>query len=108
MTSARLIHRIRWQRRIEAQNASGQAVEEYEDIKTTWAGLKPITGREYYNASGERGTITHEIEIHFDPTLQLRHKDRGLLGDRVFDIQSAVNVGEANHTLLIRVVEHAR
>jgi SPP1 family predicted phage head-tail adaptor len=94
---------ITLQRRGSAQDSVGQTVETWTDISQAWATIKPITGREYFNASGERAEVTHRVSIWWISGVAPR--DRVLYRSRVFDIKSAINVDERNKDLELMCVE---
>jgi SPP1 family predicted phage head-tail adaptor len=95
---------LTFQRRGTAQDASGQEVETWTDVTPqSWARILPVSGREYFNASGERAEVTHRIEINYRA---LAPRDRAVYGSRVFDIKSVINVEERNRDLLLMCTEH--
>lgn len=51
MNIGKLRHRITLQRQINAQNDYGAVVTTWQGIATVWAEIKPISGREYFEAS---------------------------------------------------------
>jgi head-tail adaptor len=85
----RMRHRVTIQTRTPGQDALGQPIDTWVNVKTVWAAIRPINAREFYSASGERGEI----------------KDRIIKGSRVFDIAPPVDVDERRRFLLIRAIE---
>jgi SPP1 family predicted phage head-tail adaptor len=92
------------QRRGTTQDTAGQVVETWTKIETVWATIGPITGREYFNASGERAEVTHRLSIWWGPSVAPR--DRVIYGSRIFDIKSVINVKEMNRDLELMCTEH--
>jgi SPP1 family predicted phage head-tail adaptor len=95
---------ITLQRRGTTQDTTGQVVETWTQLEQAWASIDPVSGREYFNASGERAEVTHKVSIWYGPTVAPR--DRLVYGSRVFDIRSVINVGERNRDLLLMCTEH--
>lgn len=85
------------QRRGHLQDTTGQTRETWQDQAEVWASIRPVSGREYYAASGERGEVTHEILLRFGVTLA--PKDRITFDGRVFDIVSVFNLNERDRYL---------
>lgn len=99
--------RVTFQSRAAGQSSTGQPNGAFTEIMTTWAAIKPISGREYFNASGERAEVTHEIDVQACSELAaLKPKDRALFGSRVFNIKSVLNVEERGRKLLLMCTEH--
>ena len=92
------------QRRGSAQDDAGQEIETWTQTAQVWATIRPIRGREYFNASGERAEITHTISIWYGTTVAPR--DRVVYSGRTFDIQSVINIDERNRDLELMCVEH--
>ena len=98
--------RIVLERRGTTQGTTGQVLENWAAFASVWASVKPIAGREYFNASGERAEISHEIRIRHGVTV--KPKDRAKLDGRIFDIRSVLNENEQNRTLILMAVEHVQ
>lgn len=99
--------RVTFQSRAAGQSSTGQPNGAFAEIMTTWAAIEPVSGREYFNASGERAEVTHKIEVQACSELaSLKPKDRALYGSRVFNIKSVLNVEERGRKLLLMCTEH--
>ena len=85
---------VKIRRRTTTQDAAGQVRETWQTIGEVWASLRPLSGREYYSASGERSEITHEIIIRYG--LEVLSKDRLEVDGRAFDVVTPINIGEQN------------
>lgn len=96
-------HRITFQKYDEdATNENGFPLEEsqrWTDVKTVWAMIKTLQGREYYEAA----TTQNENAVRFvtrytsgiNPDMRIKYKDR------TFEILSVINDDELNKTLTI-------
>lgn len=100
-------HRVTFQRQGSGQSSTGQPNGTFTAVMTTWASVEPISGREYFNASGERAEVTHKIEVQACSELaDLKPKDRAVFGSRVFNIKSVINIEERGRKLQLMCTEH--
>ena len=99
-----LSKKVRLERRAHTQDGAGQNQEVWGLLAEVWASVRPVRGREFYAASGQRAEITHEIVIRHYPDLS--PKDRVVMGARIFAIQSVINAQECNRYTNIMGVEH--
>ena len=100
-----LNHMIEIQRRGQARDTVGQLKETWKNAGRVWASIRPVSGREYFSASGERAEITHSIILRHGVTVAPR--DRIKLGTRTFNVVSVLNTGERNRYLKLMSVEDA-
>lgn len=92
------------QRQVSTRDAAGQVNDDWNEITQWWAAIKPISGREYFNASGERAEVTHEIGMRYG--VDVRPRDRVVYGSRVFNVRSVLNIEERNRHLKLMCSEH--
>jgi SPP1 family predicted phage head-tail adaptor len=96
-------HRIAFQQYDEnAVNENGFPLEEnqrWQDVKTVWAMIKTLQGREYYEAASTQNENTVRFVIRYtsgiNPDMRIKYKDRA------FEILSVINDDERNITLTI-------
>jgi SPP1 family predicted phage head-tail adaptor len=99
MNPGKLNKRITFQRFIEGKDADGFPLEEWQDVKTCWAMIKTLKGREYFqsattqNENSSRFIIRYTTGLH--PDMQILYKGR------TFEIESIINDDEMNKTLTI-------
>ncbi len=105
MTAGTLRHRVTIERRSSGVDSVGQPVDTWTKSADVWASISPVTGNEFYIASGKRAEITHEIMLRHGVTLAPR--DRILFDSRVFDVVSILNSEERNRMLDVKATEHA-
>lgn len=98
-------HRVTIQQQSQAQDSHGQETEVWADVETVWASVRPVSGREFFAASGERSDITHEILLRYEPTLTPRH--RIVYDGRIFDVVAVLNSDERDRFLDVKAIEHA-
>lgn len=79
----------------------------YEDklilIKKFWSNIRPVSGREYWEAQQAQAKISHKVTIRYTNLVNRTHIIS--FGDRSYDIQYIVNVDEENRFLTLHVVE---
>ncbi|MGG3987684.1 phage head closure protein [Bacillus smithii] len=103
MNPGQFRHRITFQRYDEnATNENGFPLEEdqrWQDVKTVWAMIKTLQGREYYEAATTQNENTVRFVIRYtsgiNPDMRIKYKER------TFEILSVINDDEANKTLTV-------
>lgn len=99
MNPGHLNKRITIQQFSQTINENGFPVEEWVNIKSVWAMIKTVSGKEYMSAAQTqnenktRFVIRHITDIH--PDMRIVFKNR------VFEMQAIINDDEANKTLTI-------
>lgn len=103
MNIGKLRHRITLQRQIHAQNDYGAVVTTWQGIATVWAEIKPISGREYFEASQVQSEVTTQIWIRYrdgiEPTMRVAHNGKQ------YEIVSVLNYQGLNKTLQLMCKE---
>lgn len=97
--SGELNRRIRLQQRNAAQDSFGEKVLTWTDLATVWAAIEPLSGRELELAQKVSSEVTHRISIRYQPQFtdtRTVASLRALYKSRIFNIQAAMNVDEAN------------
>lgn len=92
------------QRQSSGQSATGQPNGAWTDLSQEWTQIEPVSGREYFNASGERAEITHKLTMRAGRSYAPR--DRVVYGSRVFNIRSVLNREERGRYLDLMCTEH--
>ena len=99
MRAGRLRHRVTIQEKSVSQNSFGEEVITWTDVKTVWASIEPLRGREYIELRQAQADVTTRIRMRhwpgnsqasgITPSMRLAH------GSRVFEIVAPVkNVAE--------------
>ena len=78
-----------------AKTGGGQDIT-WSDVSTVWARLRPRTTREREIAAQLESQTDFIITIRYDPTLSLDPNNRIKFGTRFFNIESVINIEEAN------------
>ncbi|WP_431688799.1 phage head closure protein [Hahella sp. NBU794] len=98
MRAGRLRRRVTIQANVSTQDEYGETVQGWRELVTRWAGVEPLSGREFLAASGPRAELTTRIVLRWEPALAgLTSQDhRAIYQGRVYDIHSAINTREEN------------
>ena len=103
MDIGRTNKRVAFCRLKEKTNALMQTEQEIEEVKTVWAGIEPMRGREYQEAQRIRPELTYKVTTRYHkevtPDMFIKYKDR------YFNIISVINVRERNEMLEIICTE---
>ncbi len=103
MDIGRTNKRVAFCRFKEKTNSLMQTEQEMEVVKTVWASVEPVRGREYQEAQRIRPELTYKITTRYHkevtPDMFIKYKDR------YFNIISVINVRERNEMLEIVCTE---
>jgi len=92
-----LHHLVEIQHYQESQNDLGESLKSWTLFKKAWAEIKPISGKEFFQASKENNEVSHRVIIRFIdgilPSMRVKFKDR------FFDIESSRDYFERNKYL---------
>jgi SPP1 family predicted phage head-tail adaptor len=99
MNPGKLNSRITFQEFVSGTDPDGFPMEDWQDVKTVWAMIKTLQGREYYQAAAVQAENTTRFIIRYIKDLST--KMRISYNNRIFDIQSIINDDEKNITLTI-------
>jgi len=98
--------RVIIERATETTDAEGGIAQTWATVATVWATIQPLRGDERTSADVVAAETTHKMFMRYSSSLSaLTPKDRIKYGSRVFDIQAALNAGEKNRMLELRVKE---
>ena len=99
MDIGRLKHRITFQIYTHEKNEYGEVEDQWEDVKTVWAEIKPVSGQQFFAAKQINSEITHNVYIRYrndlKPSMRIRFKGR------TFEILYIMNVNEGNQLMQI-------
>lgn len=98
-------HTVVFQRQSTTQDGAGQPIATWTELGRTVASVAPISGREFLTQSGEHSDITHRVTFRGQKGLTLRPDDQMIFGSRVFDIRSALDMGERGREIQVMCVE---
>jgi SPP1 family predicted phage head-tail adaptor len=103
MRPGKLRHRVTIQKIESVRKPGGTYEPQPVDVATVWANIIPKRGTERYQAQQIESELSHTIVLRYrsDVTPQMKIK----YGDRLFDIESVINVGERNRKMEIEAIE---
>lgn len=108
MDIGRLDKRITIQRRSATKDAYGQEVNQWVDIASVWANVKPIGGRERMRSMVVESTLTHTVMVRYNDALMPPTQAdawRIMYGTRMFNITAAMDVEEDRHWIVFDCTE---
>lgn len=112
MRAGRLRHRVTLQRRSSALDEFGDPVSAWDVLAAVWAGVEPISGREYLAGQQVQSEVTHRVTVRYfaglAPQDRIVWPDPSTGVDRVFDIRSIIDRDERHASLEIMCIEHGR
>lgn len=91
MRAGRLRHRVVVERATDGTDAYGDQVPTWSALATVWAGIEPLSGREYLAAAHIQADVSTRIVIRGIPGVSITPKDRIRYGTRLFDIKQVVD-----------------
>lgn len=100
MDFSKMRHRITFLAPTEnTRNSMSENVPRYTPVRTVWAFVSPKTGREYDEAQKLRAETTYNVHTRYfaDITAEMQIK----YNNKIFKIESVLNIGERNEELLI-------
>lgn len=97
MNAGQLRHRVTIQRFERVEDEGGGYAEDWKDVATVWAAVKPMRGNERYEAQQVQSTLTHKVTIRY--RAGIKPQMRLLYGNRVFNIEAVIDIEERHRWL---------
>lgn len=101
-SSGTMTKRITFQSLVTTQNEYGEMVSGWTDVKTVWASIEPLSGRDFFQAQAVQSEITHKIITRWTgatPDMRIKY------GTRYFDIESVINEKEQGAKYIVMAKE---
>ena len=97
--AGRLRTQVQWQTPVSTRGADyGEPVLTWSTQRYLWAGVEPLSGREYLNRGQERAEVSVRVVLAWRPDIRPAH--RFVLADgRTLEIVDAIDVGGAHDEL---------
>jgi SPP1 family predicted phage head-tail adaptor len=121
MQLGNLRHRItiqenRYQRdeaNLQVRDASGAPVDEWVDVRTCWASMEPLSGREYFAAAQVQAEQVTRFRIryprfHIWQGMRVKYLDSVLIAVRYFNIQAVIDPNEMHIEMLLMTTEQIK
>lgn len=99
ITPSDLKHKIEILRLVEAPDSLGGFTTSWVSVKSKWAKVKPMSGRELIHADKIDATAASTFVVRFDS--DILESDKILFKSREYNIRSIVNVEEDDRFLSI-------
>lgn len=97
MNAGQLRHRVTIQQLTRVEDEGGGYEENWADIATVWAAVKPMRGNERYEAQQVQSTLTHKVTIRY--RAGIKPQMRLLYGNRFFNIEAVIDIEERHRWL---------
>ena len=112
MNPGLLRHPFRLERKVTGQDEAGRAEPVWLPVVETMAAIQPLRGSEYFLAEREGSDTTHKVTIRAVPGVRVQpHEHRVVVtdpaGERVFEVQSALDLEERGAWLTLMCREEA-
>ena len=99
--------RVVFQRATVTQSASGEPVQTWATLCTSWALVQPLRGRERFQAMEVQAEVDTRIVTRNRTALAaLSPGDRATWSGRTFDIRSVIHRDHRRHELELMCTEH--
>jgi SPP1 family predicted phage head-tail adaptor len=92
ITPASFRHRITFEKEVKTSDGHKGFTVTWQPVAVAWASIEPLSGREYFFAHQITTEVTHRIRIRYREDLNT--KMRIILGERVFSIESMIDIEE--------------
>lgn len=101
--AGKLKHKVQVQSASEAADATGQLISTWSTDSIRSAFVRPVNGREFFDAAQVQSDVTHEVTMRHFTGLTTSH--RLLFRSRVLNIRSIINMDEHNEMFKIMCKE---
>ncbi len=107
MNIGRLSKRITIFRFVDDVDSMEQSIQKLNPVATVWADFSPIRGSEFYELKKIQSRVTHKCFIRYREEYADINSNWYLgVDDKMFDIDSAIDVDYEHKMLEIRCYEH--
>lgn len=96
---------VKIERRVGQRYDFGLDTSEWQEYRTPWAKLRPVSGGETVAGEQVQGRTTHTMEMYHDKARPILPDMRVTYAGRVFEITKVWDIDEEKHTQLLEVVE---
>ena len=108
MRAGKLRHLVQIERATETRDAVGGVTQSWAKLDKRWADVKPLAGREFFEAAAINSGLTHQVRIRF--FAGITNKDRIAIENpagttRYLNIGSVINADERNREQILMCKE---
>ena len=86
-----------------SRNTYGEETVSWVDHATVWGKVEPLRGKEYFRSAQEQSDVSHRIWIRYRKNVTPAWRIKW--GNRIFEIESVINLREENRWLEIMARE---
>lgn len=91
----------------------GAPIDDWVDVRTCWASMEPLSGREYFASAQVQAEQVTRFRIRYPrfqiwPGMRIKYHDAVLVADRYFDIQAVIDQNEMHVELWLMCVEQVK
>lgn len=101
MNAGRLRRRVTLQSPSVTRDSFGDEVITWVDVLTTWASIRPLTGREVEIGKALRGDVTHDVKLRYNANAYPGPTWRVVYGSRLLEVKHVINVDERNREVAL-------
>lgn len=100
-----LRHQIQIQQQSSSQDSSGQLLETWTTVRTSWASIQSITLKEAFQSDQLTSQVTHTITLRWPSGVSVQAGMRVVYGSHTYKIQAVNNIDERDVILRLLVME---
>jgi len=99
----KLRHRVDIEQPSSERDAQGGSVDTWQLVRSVWAKVEPLSGREFWAAQEQNSQVTHRVTVRYQDGIstKMRLHFRG----RVLHIDSIIDLLEAQDQMQLLCVE---
>jgi SPP1 family predicted phage head-tail adaptor len=105
MRPGKLRHRIIIQSLQKVDDGGGGYTEDWVNIGNVWASVQPLQGRELFQAQQVQAELSHKVRIRYREGIV--PSMRVVFNNRIMEIQSVINIDEANREIELLCIERS-
>lgn len=98
---------------LQVRDSYGAPIDDWIDLRTCWASMEPLSGREYFAAAQVQAEQVTRFRIRYPrfqiwPGMRVKYHDSILEADRYFNIQAVIDQNEMHVELIIMTTEQIK
>lgn len=106
MRAGALRHKVTIEQPTNSQDSMGGLTQTWTTYAIRFAEVKPLSGREFFDAQQYAADVNYRIRLRYDDTSKnITPSMRVSWDSRVFDIESVINRDERNKEIILMCLE---
>ncbi|WP_069649642.1 phage head closure protein [Caloranaerobacter ferrireducens] len=94
--------RVTIQNYVRIPDGYGGYTETWQDVATVWANIKPLRGREFFQAQQIQSEVTHKITIRYTDAVNITSRIK--YKNKTFEIKSIIDIDNRHRFLEIMCI----